>query len=64
MSKKENVVDLFLDTVYDGYGALAASSFNEEVVLRDATEKIIALQAQVEKLENQLSYLDYCQRGG
>lgn len=35
----------FMNAVYDGYGALALSSFNEEKALRDATEKIRSLES-------------------
>ena len=34
----------FMNAVYDGYGALALSSFNEEKALKDATEKIRDLE--------------------
>ena len=40
----DEVVIAFLDAVYDGYGELAAASFNEQVVLKDATELIVDLR--------------------
>lgn len=50
----EKYIEDFLNAAYDGYGALAASSFNEKDALITATQRIAALEAERDQLRTQL----------
>lgn len=51
MNKTEDYIINFVNTVYNNYGELALSSFNEKTVLIDATNKINDLKKEIENLQ-------------
>ncbi len=44
----------FLDAVYDGHGGLAQATFNEPVVLKDASDLIVGQRKQIDSLTDAL----------
>lgn len=56
MSETPEYIQEFMDAVYEGYGALALSSFNEKLAIQDATKRIKAIEAELQRVRDALEW--------